>query len=111
VKDSILSSKDYSGVLATPLLTNLARAQMEMGMKDAAVATMDEMLTRYEGGPESPEALCARGVRNVFSGDLDAAERYFLMALAKRPRNETFHANLDRLRAMKAKLRAGNSNQ
>jgi len=64
---------------------------------------MDELIGSYDFGPECPDALCAKGVKSVFAGDLDSAESYFEKALSIRPGSQGFKDNLQRVRSMKAK--------
>jgi hypothetical protein len=50
----------YAKYYSAPLLTCLSECQIGLGLKADAIASMDDLIARYEAGPESPEALNAR---------------------------------------------------
>jgi len=102
-KDGVLRSKLFAKYYSSQLLMCVAESQLSLGLKKEALASMDELIGSYDLGPECPDALCAKGVKSVFAGDLSAAETYFEKALSARPSSQGFKDNLQRVKSMRAK--------
>ncbi|MDX2177862.1 MAG: hypothetical protein SF028_15475 [Candidatus Sumerlaeia bacterium] len=98
---AILSTVDLStaiGKRATTWLT-LARARELSGDDSGARAAIEDGLARF--GPD-PGLLAASGRLHAQAGDLDAAEREWLRAIAVDPNNLVVRSNLERLAAIRA---------